>query len=117
MEQQNRFTTALQTMGIIPLYNKEEEIERLKEIKKLATSFIWKLKKVDVALINGYYLASARQVEEIIQTPFENYCIALVDDHYELFKIGDAYRPMAVPFCDHLEIKHWFEQKLGHQIA
>lgn len=116
MERQNPLTSALQSMGIISLYDNENELEHLKAIKELEHEYSWKVTELDLKLINGYYLSDGLKADEVLQTPFENYCVTKIGDKYELFKIGCSYRPVVVPFKENLEIKQWLEEKLEHVV-
>lgn len=114
MERQNPLISALKTIGILPLYDPKIEREHLQELKKLEQLYTWKINELDMDLIYGYYYANGREAEQVIQTPFENFCIAKSGDRYDLFKIRQIYRPIHVSFQDYPEIKDWLEQRLGH---
>lgn len=95
---------------------KEDKLEDLNHKKIEPKAYDWKLDDIDVNLINGYYIADGREASQVLQTPFENFCIAKINDHYDLFQIGCLYRPIVVHFEDHLEIKDWFENQLSQAV-
>jgi hypothetical protein len=115
MEPQHKpIASLLQTMGILPLFNKQTELDNLKILQQLENqSYNWKVEDLDMDLIRGYYRADGRNVEQVLQTPYKNYCVAKIGSKYELFKIGCCYRPVVVPFKENPEVKQWFEQELG----
>ncbi len=115
METQKPVQTILQTMGILPAFNNVNEVEKILENLKTET-YDWQPEEIDMSLIHGYYQVDGRNAEQVFQTPFENYCIAKVGKKYDLFKIGECYRPVIVPFKDNPEIKQWLEQQLGNSV-
>lgn len=111
MEYHKQLSSILKTVGINPNLKESEHEQTLKQLE--TERYNWQIDDIDLSLIHGYYQVIGREAYHVIQTPYKNFCISHVDNKYELFKIGDSYRPIVVSFDDHVEIKHWFEKQLG----
>lgn len=114
MERQNPIASALQAIGALPSITKEHELaclERTKQLEK--TVYDWNVDELSMTLIHGYYQSDGRKADQVLQTPFKNFCIAKVGSEYQLFEIGCCYRPIIASFKEHPEIKQWFEEASG----
>lgn len=112
MGQHNPLVSAMQTIYDLTHLKNESETEIWCDRKySQDESYSWEVSELDMTLIRGYYVADGKKADQVLQTPFENYCVSKVGNDYELFEIGCMYRPMVVSFKDHLDIKNWLEQE------
>lgn len=87
----------------------EEEIEV--ETPSVAAR---QLAKVDELMIYELYAKKKQEVEKIINTPFQDFCLVKVNGEFDLIEVG-SFKPELKDINQFIEIKKWFEEN-KHQL-
>ncbi|WNF38793.1 hypothetical protein RJD24_10375 [Bacillaceae bacterium IKA-2] len=69
----------------------------------------WLLAKKDQVMIYELYAKKELEIEKLITTPFQDFCLVKVNGQFHLIEVG-SFKPETKDINQFIEIKKWLEE-------